>query len=80
MKSTFTIENIFLGCLNGQLHPDETFHEMTMENYGFTVNDKGAVFTVSLGDKYEAEKTEARRLVENAAESTKDTREKGGIK
>lgn len=69
MKSTFTIENIFLGCLNGQLHPDETFHEMTMENYGFTVNDKGAVFTVSLGDKYEAEKTEARRLVENAAEA-----------
>ena len=31
VTSVFTVENIFRGCLNGQLHPDGRFHRVTRE-------------------------------------------------
>ena len=30
-ESAFSLDNIFMGCMNGQLHPDDGFHEMTKE-------------------------------------------------
>ena len=49
----FTVQGIFIGCLNGQLAPDKQFHNMTMEKYGFSVEDPAEVFALWLGDGYE---------------------------
>lgn len=47
--SILKAENIFMSCINGQLQPDEDFHEMTRKKLGFTVKDPGAVFALWLG-------------------------------
>lgn len=55
-EHVFSLDNIFLGCLNGQLEPDEAFHRMTKKWYGFTVNDPAEMMIIWLGDGYEAQK------------------------
>ena len=52
ITSVFTVENIFRGCLNGQLHPDSRFHAVTREIYGFTLEEPAAVAAIWLGDRY----------------------------
>ena len=39
LGKAFSLENIFTGCLNGQLAPDRQFHQMTREKFGFTLED-----------------------------------------
>lgn len=56
----FTVQGIFIGCLNGQLAPDKQFHNMTMEKYGFSVEDPAEVFALWLGDGYEEQKKRQR--------------------
>lgn len=67
MAAAFTIENIFRGCLNGQIHPDGKFHAMTREKYGFTLEEPVSVCTVWLGGSYTEQREDARCLLENAA-------------
>ena len=64
--SILKAENIFMSCINGQLQPDEDFHEMTRKKLGFTVKDPGAVFALWLGSGYEAQKEKAKRILEEA--------------
>lgn len=71
-ESAFSLDNIFMGCLNGQLHPDEKFHEMTKEKYGFTVEDKAQLFIVWMGDRYNDCKQEARAQLEKVGEHALD--------
>lgn len=52
ITSVFTVENIFRGCLSGQIHPDSRFHRVTREIYGFTLEEPAAVLTVWLGEGY----------------------------
>lgn len=59
LEKTFTLENIFTGCLNGQMKPDQDFHQMTREKFGFTLKEPGALFAVWIGNGY----TEQRELV-----------------
>lgn len=66
----FSVPGIFLGCLNGQLTPDKQFHKMTMDKYGFTVEDPAEVFVLWLGSGYEEQKKEARDFLENVDEHT----------
>ena len=61
--AVFTAENIFMSCINGQLQPDENFHEMTRKRLGFTVEDPGAVFALWLGDEYEKQKEKAKGIL-----------------
>lgn len=73
-KSTeyvFSLDNIFLGCLNGQLKPDEDFHRMTKKWYGFSVNDPVEMMIIWLGDGYEAQRKKVRGFLENIAVHTK---------
>ena len=56
----FTVQGIFIGCLNGQLAPDRQFHNMTMEKYGFSVENPAEVFVLWLGDGYEEQKKRQR--------------------
>ena len=62
----FSAENIFMSCINGQLQPDESFHEMTRERLGFTVDDPGAVFALWLGEGYETQKEKAKEILRKA--------------
>lgn len=68
--NAFSIDTIFLGCLNGQLRADPSFDAMTQEWYGFTVQEPVEVFMVWLGDSYEAQKKRTRELIEHAAEQS----------
>ena len=63
-EAVFTVENILLGCLNGQLDPEDRLHDITKRRFGFTVYDPGAVFAVWLDEKYREEKETVRNLLE----------------
>ena len=68
--NAFSIDNIFLGCLNGQLVPDESFDAMTQERYGFTVQEPVEIFMVWLGEQYEEQKKRVRVLLEHVSEQS----------
>lgn len=63
----FSLDNIFLSCMNGQLEPDEYFHKQTYEKYGFTVRDPAELFLIWLGDGFEEQRGLARELLEHVA-------------
>lgn len=71
IAAAFTAENIFRGCLNGQIHPDGRFHAMTREKYGFTLDDPISVCTIWLGSSYTEQREDVRRFIENAAADRK---------
>ena len=66
LERTFTVENIFAGCLNGQLRLDQNFHRMTREKFGFDLEDPGALFTVWVGNGYTEQREEVCSLLEKA--------------
>lgn len=61
--AVLSIENILMACMNGQLTPDPEFHMMTMQRFGFTVEEPGAVFAVWLGDGYEENKEQGKNVI-----------------
>lgn len=63
-ERALSAESIFMGCLNGQIHPDRAIHEMTKERYGFTLEEPGAVFLVWLGSGYTEQREKVRGLLE----------------
>lgn len=69
-EKAFSVDGIFLGCLNGQLKPDKQFHSMTRLKYGFTVEEPAQVFLLWLGEKYEEQRQKAREFLENVGEHT----------
>lgn len=69
-EQTFTVEGIFLACLNGQIQPDEQYHKMTKEFHGFTLEEPAEVFAIWLGEGYEKQKKTARELLQKIGEHT----------
>lgn len=67
ITAAFTVENIFRGCLNGQIHPDGKFHTMMRETYGFTLDEPISACTIWLGSNYTEQREDVRRFLENAA-------------
>lgn len=65
---TFTVENIFMGCLNGQLGSDHNLAQIIRERYGFTFDDPGGVFTLWLDQDYTACKEDAQRLLKKTCQ------------
>ena len=43
-EKILSMDNIFLGCLNGQLEVDTELNRMTKERYGFTVEEPVEMF------------------------------------
>ena len=70
VTSVFTVENIFRGFLNGQLHPDSRFHRVTRAVYGFTLEEPAAVFAVWLGDGYRKQHRNVCRLLEEKGKNS----------
>lgn len=66
----FTVEAIFLACLNGQIKPDAQFHNLTKERFGFTVDEPAEIFVLWLGSGYEKQKKTARELLEDVGDHT----------
>lgn len=66
MESALSAENIFMGCLNGQIRSSEKFNEITKERYGFSLEDSGALFAVWIGSGYMEQRESVRELLENA--------------
>lgn len=58
-------ESIFMGCLNGQIHPDQEFDLMTEERCGFALHDPGALFLVWLGSRYMEQREKVKSFLEN---------------
>ena len=73
-KQIFTAENVLLGCLNGLLHPDETFNRMSEDILGFTVAEPGNVIVIWLGNRY----AEQKEKVGGILKGTGIKRENGG--
>lgn len=48
IETALSVENIFMACLNGQIHRDEIVDGITHEKYGFTLADRGNLFVVWL--------------------------------
>ncbi|MCI6466281.1 MAG: response regulator [Faecalicatena sp.] len=69
-EKAFSIEGIFLSCLNGQIKPDEQFHSMTRERFGFALEEPAEVFAIWLGDGYEEQKKRAKELLEDVGAHT----------
>ena len=40
IETALSVENIFMACLNGQIHRDEIVDGITHEKYGFTLADR----------------------------------------
>lgn len=64
-ETALSIESIFMGCLNGQIHPDEKFNETVFDRYGFSLEDSGALFTVWLGSSYMDLRERVERFLKN---------------
>ena len=60
-EKVLSMDNIFLGCLNGQLEVDTELNRMTKERYGFTVEEPVEMFAVWLGESYDQQETGLRR-------------------
>lgn len=69
-EKAFSIEGIFLSCLNGQIKPDEQFHNMTRERFGFSLEEPAEVFAIWLGESYEEQKKAVRELLEDVGAHT----------
>lgn len=66
-EQAFSLENIFLFCLNGQVKADDAFCAITQEKYGFTVKDPVEFFLVWMGDRYHEQKQRAKVFLDNIA-------------
>lgn len=64
MQASFTIENILLSCSHGQFRANRKLNEMTIRRFGFTVEDSGQLFTVSMGEEYEEQKDAVKAFLE----------------
>lgn len=69
-EHVFTPDNILLGCLSGQLDPDDAFHRMTYKKYGFTVEEPAELMMIWLGTGYAAQKKKAREFLEGISAHT----------
>lgn len=69
-EQVFSVNSIFLGCLNGQIVPDKQFHMMTKEKYDFTVEDPAEILMLWLGDGYAKQKEIARDLLDDVGAHT----------
>ncbi|CUX24417.1 response regulator transcription factor [Clostridium sp. C105KSO13] len=63
LEKVFTVPNILLSCLNGQLMPDRAFNRMTMEKFGFSVENSAEIFILWLGNKYKEQNKEAKNML-----------------
>ena len=64
MQASFTVENVLLSCRYGEIISNQKLNEMTIRKYGFTVDDPGYLFTVSMADEYEEQKENIRGFLE----------------
>ena len=69
-EKAFSVDSIFLGCLNGQIQPDRQFNSITQDKYGFSVEDPAEIFVLWLGDGYETQKKAAKELLEDVGAHT----------
>lgn len=69
-EQIFSIDNIFMGCINGQVHPDEKLSALMKEKYGFSVEDPAEVFVLWLGESYEEQVKTAKELLNQVGEHT----------
>lgn len=68
-EKILSMDNIFLGCLNGQLEVDTELNRMTKERYGFTVEEPVEMFAVWLGESYDQQADRAAETLEHLAQN-----------
>ncbi|WP_306480565.1 response regulator transcription factor [Mediterraneibacter sp.] len=69
IETALSVENIFMACLNGQIHSDEIVDEITYEKYGFTLSDSGNLFVVWLGNGYMEQKEMTYKILEKLGQN-----------
>ena len=66
LNASFTVENLLIGCMNGQYQPENKLNEITVRNYGFTVEDSCGMFILWFGEDFEKNKAEAVHLLKRS--------------
>ena len=66
LNASFTVENLLIGCMNGQYQPENKLNEITVRTYGFTVEDPCGMFILWLGEDFEKNKAEAVHLLKRS--------------
>lgn len=69
IETALSVENIFVACLNGQIHRDEIVDGITYEKYGFTLADHGNLFVVWLGSGYMEQREMTRKILEKLGQN-----------
>lgn len=68
-EKVLSMDNIFLGCLNGQLEVNTELNRMTKERYGFTAEEPVEMFAVWLGESYDRQADRAAETLEHLAQN-----------
>ena len=69
IETALSVENIFMACLNGQIHRDEIVDGITHEKYGFTLADRGNLFVVWLGNGYMEQREMTQKILEKLGQN-----------
>ncbi len=69
-KQIFSMENILLACMHGQMQEDEKLDENIKEKYGISIEESADIFIIWLGSQYTQQKAEVRNLLESVGENT----------
>lgn len=68
-EKVLSLENIFMGCLTGQLEENPEMSHMMKLRYGFTMEEPVELFAVWLGDSYERQADQAAEILRRRAEN-----------
>lgn len=68
-EKVLSLENIFMGCLTGQLEENPEMSHMMKLRYGFTMEEPVELFAVWLGDSYERQADRTAEILRRRAEN-----------
>lgn len=69
-EQIFSLENIFLSCIHGQMRENEQLSQKMKQKYGVSLEDPVEVFAVWLGSGYKEQKKSAKYLMESVGAHT----------
>ncbi|MEQ3616684.1 response regulator, partial [Mediterraneibacter gnavus] len=63
-EQIFSVENIMLACMHGQVRQNSQLNKTMQQKYGVSLEEPAELFGVWLGDSYRKQKSLARQLLE----------------
>ena len=74
-KQIFSVENIMLACMHGQVRQNSQLNKTMQQKYGVSLKEPAELFGVWLGDSYRKQKSLARQILEAVIHMPEDVKE-----